>query len=320
MKLLVLLMIAVWGTLPAVCAPPASLQPTNTNCEVVWSAGTNDWPEMLWNYKTHPQRFSPEVISNLLAATGLAESNRCGSFGDNGISDKSALRFKSADDSKRLGIYPSLGFIEFRDTKATAVNQFQRVEHLPTPPEVTRMGTALIQKLGIDLNELAKKPGSSDLELHWEKETIDFTEGGKQGGKTLTNMCGVFFLRQVNGIRFKGIGLNGGAEIAFGNDAKVSLLRVSWRKITPYKRLKTIQPNEILQDITNGKIHFPAKAKECGEIKRITFTSALLLYDASFGDERQDYIVPIVRLQAKIVGTLKETNLLLELPIFASSK
>ena len=83
---------------------------------------------------------------------------------------------------------------------------------------------------------------------------------------------GVSFIRQVNGIRFNGIGPYGGVEVVFANDERMARLHVVWPKLEPVKSFPVATPAEMTGYIKRGE-SLLLNAEELGQI--LTTTNAL---------------------------------------------
>jgi len=279
---------------------PAGLQKT----EIVWSAPTNGWPESLWVYKVVRQEFSPAVISNLLALSGFTMKDRTNMLDEPPFEDKTILYFRNADQSKYLGIFPALGWIDYNDRRAEAASHLDPVRGVPNEKEATQLGLKYLRLVGIDIAQIATKPGTDELDLHWEKETIGYVDQGTKKEITLTNRYGVFFNRRIDGINVGGVGLWGGARISFGNDAKVVDLQVCWRNLKPYELRPFPSPAEITKWLRSGQI--PLRPTVVGatvgrlaeQIQKLTITKATPLYDGKYQDEMMDFVFPYVRFEA----------------------
>jgi hypothetical protein len=197
--------------------------------EIAWTAPTNDWPEKLWFYRVVPQDFSYVVVSNLLALTGFTMADRTNRLDQPPFRDKSVLYFRNADQSKYLEINPPLGWINYNDRKAEASSQLQIVKGVPDEAETTRLALRFLRLAGVDLSQIARKPGTSDLDLHWEKGTLTYPDPKTKAEISVTNNYGVLFDRCIDGIKVQGFGRGGGVRVRFGNNARVIDLQVCWR-------------------------------------------------------------------------------------------
>jgi hypothetical protein len=274
---------------------------TASNIKIKWSKSVQSWPKLLWIYKVIPQDFSELVISNLLNIGSFSAKDRK-SVTDFTDTKDEVFFYGDLDGSARhLAICPALGFIEYHDGKAKSYSQLQKVIGVPNEKEATDLGLKYLELLGIDSSELSRKTGTNGLNIHWERQTIEYDDPTNKLTVTQTNAYGVFFLRSVNGIDVTGIGLNGGAYMCFGNDGKPVNLQVSWRKLQPYSQAASFSRNQISKRIKGGLIPLylnGSKSQFNGKISKMDITSAQVLYTGSHYDQAMDFASPFARFQA----------------------
>jgi hypothetical protein len=172
-------------------------------------------------------------MSNLLAIGCFTAKDRTAPPPDIREREKKATYFSSPDASKRLAICPSLCFLDYRDGKAESPNQFTPVVGVPDEREATRLGLKYLRLVGVDVSQLATKPGTCDLDLHWEVGVLRFTDEKTGAEVARTNIYGVRFTRRIDGVDAWGMGTCGDAVIRFGNNASVASLQVWWRNLKP---------------------------------------------------------------------------------------
>ena len=282
------------GAVAAAEEPSTSGRPLGAvGPEVVWSAPTNGWPDAVWVYKVRPQQFPPTVVSNLMALASFTTADRRKSPP---YKDKNTVFFGIPGD-KYLALCPALGYVGYHDPKAAAVSQLQPVVGVPNEREATQLGLKCLRLSGIDVSQLATKPGSSDLDLHWELDTIGYTDEKTKEEITLTNKYGVIFNRRVDGIRMGGKGLWGGVWICFGNHGKVADLKISWRNLEPYQLRPFPSPEEVALMLKDGRTFWPGGEAARRRVRKITVFKATPEYVAKYCDEPEDFVCPHVRLK-----------------------
>lgn len=294
---------------PSAVRGPATLQ----SVEIIWSAPTNKWPEALWVYKVEPQNYPVSVISNLLALGSFTTKDKSDSLlGQARFKDKSILYFRNSDESKHLGIYPSLGFVDYNDRSAEA-RMTEPAVKIPGEEEVPLIALKYLRLLAIDPSQLETKSNSCDLSIHGERRTRGHLDGK---GADEVDSRGIFFNRRLDGIPFRGIGLNNGVRVRFGNNAKVIDLQVYWRNLKPYELRECASPDQILHWLKSGQIAQPTQAGPAEQISKITITKAVFLYDGKFGDEMQDFVNPYLNLEAVVENGRGSQPRFFESPIF----
>jgi hypothetical protein len=267
--------------------------------EIIWTAPTNNWPEDLWVYKVVPQEFSKTVVSNLLAISGFVEKDPSKVPPFFAEKDPQTIFFGNLEGHYRhLAICPSLGFIEYVDPKAQASSQLQKVEDVPNEQEATQLGLKFLRLLGIDISQIARKPASAELDLHWQKDTIVYIDQNTKAEVVLTNGYGVLFARQIDGIKVHGFG---GMDIVFGNDAKISSLRLCWRNLTPSELRHCPYPQGIIGSLKKGETTLhplgSVNVYPQGSLKKLTVTKATFLYEGRYYDEPMDLVRPYLSFE-----------------------
>jgi len=287
---------------------------------IVWAAPTNAWPNELWVYRVYPQEFSDAVMSNVLALASFRMSDCTRAPAAFAEKDKHALFFGNLDGHyKHLAICPKLGFIDYYDPKAEADGYFQPVVEVPDQRETTRLGLRYLRMVGIDLSQIATKPGTSDPDLHWETRTTGFIDQKTKREVNLTNRFTVFFRRRIDGINVGGIALNGGMVVGFGNHSKVVELQLYWRNLKPYELRECLSPEEIAEGLNSGQIVLPPKAGPRTDITKLTINYGMPYYDSKFGDEPEAFVAPKVDLVGIAERLSGPITIQLQVPILRPS-
>jgi hypothetical protein len=267
--------------------------------EIDWGATTNNWHQQLWVYRVIPQDFSPAVISNLLAISGFGEKDRSKAPPYFSEKDSRTVFFGELEGhQKHLAICPSLGLIEYVDPHAEASNQLATVRGVPDEQESTRLGRRYLRTCGIDISQIAHKPGTCEFDLHWQKDTILYTDQAAGTERSLINGYGILFARSIDGIKVHGFG---GMDIVFGNDAKVSLLRLCWRNLSPAELITCPSPRELTERLQKGEFPLhPLGTKQIyppAQLKKLRVTKATFLYEGPYYDEPVDLVRPYISFE-----------------------
>lgn len=261
---------------------------------VIWQASTNEWPEKLWVYKAIPQEFAPAVITNLLTLSGFTQRDKTRVPTFIKEKDNRASFYGELEGTvKHLAVYPTLGHIDYVNPRAEASSQLQRIEGVPNESESTRLGLRYLRLLGIDVSQIARKPGTTELDLHWQKGTIIYTDQ-KQGKEVIvTNRYGVMFSRQIDGVKVHGYG---GLDISFGNNAQVVSLQLSWRNLQHYQLKDCMSFQSISELIQTGSVALhPLGSKaiySIEQLRKLTVKSATPLYEGKTQDEPMQFVRP----------------------------
>ena len=280
---------------------PVALQ----SIEIAWAARTNEWPENLWVYKVIPQQFSEAVISNVMFVGSFTTKDRT-QPPDGRAHDSKAICFGSAA-RKGLVISPSQGYIGYHDELALGMQEgpvkgvLEPLTGVPDEAETTKLGLKYLRLAGVDVSQLATKPGTTDLDLRWSRGTRGYND--KAGAEiNETNSYGVSFSRRIDGISVQPLGMRGGMFISFGNHTKVVDLQVCWRNLQPYQLHDCPSPGQIGQWLRDGRIYMHKLGSKITyprhEIRKLTVTKLQFLYSGEPGDRPMDFVLPYAIFEA----------------------
>lgn len=279
---------------------PAGLQDAN----IVWSVSTNQWPEKLWVYKVVPQEFSEAVVSNLMTLGSFTTNDQTKTPDYLSTNDPETIYFRK-DLVNHLAICPSLGFIEYHDNEAQAkmVSSIRGVPEpvvgVPNEKESTELALKYIRLCGINVAQLATKPGTDDLDIHWDKGTRSYIDTVTGKAISETNNYGVWLSRRIDGIRVHGFG---GMDISFGNNAKVIDLQLCWRNLKCYELHDFPSLQQVVKWIRDGKITMHPLGSigvySPQRIQKLTITKATPLYDGKYYDQPMNCVAPYASFEA----------------------
>jgi hypothetical protein len=217
--------------------------------------------------------------------------------------DKKALFFKDKAETKWLQILPTLGYLKYYDgnAEAKAVSTVKDVPEavvgVPELPEATRLGLKYIRLLGIDISQIARKPGTGDFDLHWEVKTREWIDPKTKKPVREIQSFGIDFTRCIDEIEISGFG---DVFVDFGNNAKVHELELSWRNLQPFQlRHDFVSGEEVVKSIQSRKAALPVLEDwPLDEIKTLTITNATPRYNRKRGDEPMDFVLPALQIDA----------------------
>jgi hypothetical protein len=303
MRLLVLTAIILESCVTICCGADAG------PAAITWSTPTNRLPEKLWVYKVIPQNFSEAVVSNLMSLGSFTIRDRKKVSPYLHEEDSGTLFFGDLEGTqKHLAICPKLGYVEFHDGKAASSSQLHPVIGVPDQDETMRLGLKYLRLVGIDISQIATKPGSLDLDVRYQRETLAYTDQKTKEEIALTNVFGVWFARSIDGLK---VGGYGGMDVSFGNNAKVTDLRLCWRNLVPFELHDCPSMPQITDWIKSGQIRL--RVEKTGEmirlsdLKKLTVVKATPLYYGKNEDEPADFVFPYVDCQA-VAESEKGTN------------
>jgi hypothetical protein len=286
--------------------------------DVVWPVATNSWPKKLWVYKVVPQQFSQSVVSNLFVITGFTEKDRTAAPDYLARLDRDTKFFGILEGTrKHLAICPALGYIEYHDGMAVAITN--AVEGVPDQDQTTQLGLKYLRLLGMEVSEFATKTDAPELDLHWQREWMSRYDQKTESRVHETNSFGVMFDRQIDGIKFTGIGLHGGFSISFGNNSKIADLKLSWRNLKRYEFQECPAPEKIKGWILAGKVAFLQSRFPEG-VSKLTISKVTFLYNGKVGDEPMDFVFPYAVFEATATSEHATNNVLFQCPMTLSQE
>jgi hypothetical protein len=290
-----------------------------TNIELVWSASTNDLPRKLGVYEALPSEISPTVISNLVALGSFAAKDR------KQVPDNLHI-ISYADPAGKRGllINTEWSFIDYRDSDA---NDMHIVEGVPNKQQAFEIATNWLPRLGIDRDQLVKKPHSSDLQVHGgEEATFFYKKSGDSAYATNISMFDVTFKRSLDGVEISGGSAHGGYNIEIGHHAKISRILVSWRKYTRAKLYSVATPETLMKWIREGKaVWYAPDAPDLDwpSIKKMVVTKVTpYYYSDAYGvdDKPQNWACPFAELETKVGTDQTNVVIFLDCPIIDITK
>jgi hypothetical protein len=259
--------------------------------DIVWEAPTNSLPARLWVYRALTTKFSPVVVSNLMALGSFSLKDKVGALGPAPFNDPRALCYYIPAQARSLGIYPT-GLIDYRDNR---IRNSLGGKGVPSEDGAYGLATNYLRMLGVDLSGFAKKPGGSGPRV-WFRATKDMVMTNGVPYHTVSAR-GVSFARQIDGVEFSGHGLSDGFSIDFGANAKVGALRLLWRKLKPEKSYPTLTAKAMMQRLRTGCcVWAPYGLAQPEWIKKIIIKEATPYYFGKYPTETQNYIYPFADL------------------------
>jgi hypothetical protein len=222
-----------------------------TDLRVAWGAPTNNLPHSLWTYHAVATRIPAVVVSNLIALGSFTEKDR-----KKVPNYPHTLSYKDPSGQRSLWIDPNWWDVDYRDHDA---DDMHKAEGVPDEAQTFQLATNLLPKLGINSACLARKPGTTDLHVGRVEGTAMLWRRPGGGLPYATNLCrrGVIFLRALDGVEFNGC-MRAGCNIDFGSHAKVSQIKVTWRRLKRDKLHPVATPEKLMQWIREGRAtYFP---------------------------------------------------------------
>jgi hypothetical protein len=205
------------------------------NLLVHWNAPKHPWPKTLWVYHMVPTKFSPTVISNLMALGSFTEKDRT-------YSNTNGLIF---GNGQNLSISFSIGEIEYSRGENNWTTNLAK--DVPGTNQLFQLTADFLPKLGISLSDLTKtENGKPNIVFYNDVGSIYL-----QDNIWITNICAreVSFVRAVDGVEFRA---GGNCLIDFGEHGQVTKISLSWRGLEHDKLYPTATPEIIMKWIREG--------------------------------------------------------------------
>ena len=266
--------------------------------EIVWTAPTNDWPESLWIYKTVKQQFSPSVVSNLMWLGGFTERDAAKSPIADEIRDKDTLYYTNKERTRNLGIYPSVGYIEYYNESALA-DMKRAPENIPSDEEAFKLAQRHLRLIGVDVSQLARKPNTSELRIYRMKGSRSYFDRklGERVEKAVDKR-GVYFVRWIDGVEFTGLYSGGGAAFEFADDGQIYQLKLNWRNFQPYRLVPFPSREQFVEQIKKGQAIVVDPIPN-GVIK-ITVKNVSPFYQGLAEDSKQPFLFPFADVELEL--------------------
>ncbi|HEY0552166.1 MAG TPA: hypothetical protein VGF13_21375 [Verrucomicrobiae bacterium] len=271
---------------------------------VEWKVAANRISSTVTIYKAERNQFSATVVSNVMALGKWTMQQRTDIPGRPRNPEKDFLHFQNKDGIGYLTVHPRYGFIDYLDEQArTAMGA--RARGVPNEKETVQFGREFLKKLEISERELAKKADGTPRTYGGQRAR------GQHGVEQVISRD-VYFVRQVDGISFNGIGSYGGVGITFGDERKVAELLVVWPSLKPVKSLPVATPTEFVDYIKSGKaVLAPSDTTEIitsniGKLVKITVNDITPFYLGSSTSAPKEIVVPFAVLE--VITHFPKTN------------
>jgi hypothetical protein len=287
--------------------------PARADLDVRWNAPTNGLPQKLWLYRIQPGMFSPTVVSNFIALGAFTDNEKT-DYGTNGVV------FETADKSRRLEIYLTLGQIHYRDNDAENYTLTNLLDaNVPDTNQVFQLATNLLLKFGVSFSDLAKKTNGavrfsigSGYMLFYPKDTKDTIISN-------TTSQRISFARGTDGMYFLG---DKACDIKFGKHGEVATISVSSPTLEHYKSYPMPSKETIAKQLHEGKAIY-ARINDVNvnwqTVRKLTVNevAACCYFDSQ---ARSQWAYPLVVLEGTVDTGTTNFNVEIDCPIIDESK
>lgn len=264
-----------------------------TGAVISWEAPATGLPLALNIYKVVPKNFPIATVTNLIGMAEFKEPGKVLAILKVASEGKEAV-YQEPGTKKFLGFYPASGSIIYLN-HAVVPEPGQVIENIPTEQQALDLALKILPQVGIERNELALR---KDGELEIRRGLRRITRHEKQTKKKIEEIVArdVMINRRLHGVNFEGVGLGGGIEIRFGNDAKAGSLRTVWRKLEPFKQVTVPDAQALTQMLKSGKA--VVDGSEAAKAGKIQIKSVTVYYFEKWWGEPQSFVYPYITLEA----------------------
>jgi hypothetical protein len=278
--------------------------------DLLWMAPTAAIPDSVWIYRLLPNKFSPEIISNVTGLCSLTAKEKVNQ-------STNGATFKSRDGSRKLSISFQPGSIDY-ETAERQYGPTNLAEGVPAISELPKRAADFITQAGIKLSEITN-PFAAGGSVY-STPRFHFSEPMRiyyVGSNNITNVeyRTVKFWRCVDGIPV--IGGDGGT-ITFGEHGTIRGFSIIWRtlerhqsvpSVTPETAMKFLREGKAVQELIEGEIDW-------AKVKSVTIKKASPLYF----DGHTEWLWPFLGLVAVTEPSYGHTQFGIECPIIDETK
>jgi hypothetical protein len=240
--------------------------PPRPDLNIIWQNSAT-FPREVWIYQLLPNKFSSQIISNVMALCAFTEMNKIDE-------DTNQIRFQSADHSRTLSVSYSSGEIEYRTAEIhySPTNLAVGVPSVKELPDVTKN---VLSKLHIKFSDITGWLGTNKVDFS-EPLTTFYV-----GGAIITNVPyrTVYFRRSVDGM-----------PVAYdfyrfnvGEDGRITKISIAWPNLQRVKSYRTVSRKDVVDfirrgDATRGPVPTSIGSLDWLNIKSLTITDAIPSY------------------------------------------
>jgi hypothetical protein len=284
--------------------------PARADLDVRWEAPTRAIPSNVWIYRLLPNKFSPEVISNIMNLCSFTEQNKTQET-TNGVV------FRMPDGSRTLEISFPLGRIHY-ETVEPHYGPTNLAEGVPPISEMPKLAAEFLRKTGINLSDITNSfDNGRDIQ---SASKFHFSEPLRiyyVGNIDITNVeyRTASFWRCVDGISLIA---GDGSQISFGEHGTIRSFSITWRKLRRYQRLRSITPETAIAYLREGKAvqELVPGEVDWAAVRKVTIKKALPYYDSG----QSDWLYPFLALVASTEPAFGHTQFGIDCSILDETK
>ena len=202
---------------------------------VHWQDSTK-FPRKVWIYQLVPNKFPPEIISNVMILCSFTEKDKV-------EDDTNGIAFQCADHSRTLSIAFSSGEIEY-ETPEVHYSPTNLAVGVPSTNQLPEVAKDVLSKLHINFSDIIGWLGTNKVDFS-EPLTMFFV-----GHTTITNIPyrTVYFRRSVDGMPIAGHFY----RFNVGERGKISKVSIAWPDLKRVKSYPTVSQKEVVSFLRKG--------------------------------------------------------------------
>lgn len=287
-----------------------------TNLDLIWGVLSNDLPSALSVFRVVSPTVSPAVASNLIALGSFSAKDRETVPGYPEI-----MSYTAAGGKRSFRIIPSWAEIYYSDQDA---DDMHITAGVPNAEQAFEIATNWLSKLGIDRNELTKKPDQSGLQFHvGDSRAVLYKSADGPPYTTNLHAREVTFMRSLGGVQVFGGSARGGCSILIGHHGKIANIEASWRSYHPDPPQPVAKPQTFLKWIREGKAVWRFRqdqwpSPDWPSAKKLVITKVTPYYFSegySEYDTPLNWAAPFAELEARVETAQTNSMIYLDCPI-----
>jgi len=257
--------------------------PARPDLVVHWQSEAK-FPRKVWVYNLLPNKFSPEVISNVMTLCSFTGK-------DKNEDDTNGISFQSSEPARTLSFSFTSGKIDY-ETPEIQYSPTNLAIGVPSTNELSGLVKNVLGKMHIPFSEITGWHGT---------HKIDFSEPVtvfSVGDTMVTNVPyrTVYFRRTVEGMPIIGHFY----RFNVGEHGKVTKISIAWPNLERVKSYRTVSPKDVVNFIRSGNAIRGPVPTTIGDIdwpsvKSVTIKNATPSYQIN-GDK----LYPFLRLDVLV--------------------
>jgi hypothetical protein len=262
------------------------------------------FPRKVWVYQLLPNKFSPEIISNVMMLCSFSEKDKI-------EADTNGITFQSVGRSRTLSISFSSGEFEY-ETPEVHYSPTNLAVGVPSTNQLPEVAKDVLSKLHINFSDIIGWLGTNKVDFS-EPLTMFFV-----GDTTITNIPyrTVYFRRSVDGMPIAGHFY----RFNVGEHGKISKISIAWPNLRRVKSYRAVSPKDVINFLRSGNaIRGPVPTSvgdiDWSSIKSVAIKKAVPSYQIA-----NNQLYPFLRLDALVDTGSGTVEIGMDCPIIDETK